>query len=62
MTFREVAVLEFIARGSSDKEIARELGVSVFTVNKHVSKILHKMNASSRTEAGIRVLKEELLV
>ena len=62
LTFREVAVLELMAHGASDKEIALRLGVSVFTVNKHVSRILHKMGASSRTEASIRTLREGLFV
>ena len=61
LTFREVGVLELMANGSSDKEIAKQLNVSVFTVNKHVSKILHKMEAASRTEVGIRALREGLL-
>ena len=62
LTFREVGVLELMSHGASDKEIASKLGVSVFTVNKHVSRILHKMGASSRTEASIRTLQEGLFV
>jgi DNA-binding NarL/FixJ family response regulator len=61
LTFREAAVLELMAHGAADKEIATQLGVSVFTVNKHVSKILRKMDASSRTEASTRTLREGLL-
>jgi PAS domain S-box-containing protein len=60
LTFREVAVLELMAQGSADKEIAAALGVSVFTIYKHVSKILHKMNAASRTEASLRTVREHL--
>ncbi len=60
LTFREVGVLELMAQGASDKEIAATLGVSVFTVYKHVSKILHKMNAASRTEASLRVVRENM--
>ncbi|HET6615465.1 MAG TPA: PAS domain-containing protein [Dehalococcoidia bacterium] len=60
LTFREVGVLELMAQGASDKEIAATLGVSVFTVYKHVSKILHKMNAASRTEASLRVVREHM--
>ena len=36
-------------------------GISIFTVNKHVGNILGKMNAASRTEAGVRAIKESLL-
>jgi DNA-binding NarL/FixJ family response regulator len=60
LTFREVGVLELMSHGASDKEIASKLGVSVFTVYKHVSKILHKMNAPSRTEASLRTVREGL--
>jgi DNA-binding NarL/FixJ family response regulator len=61
LTFREFTVLELMARGAADKEIASQLGVSVFTVNKHVSHILRKMGASSRTEASTRTLREGLV-
>ncbi len=61
LTFRELAVLEAMTRGSADKEIASELSLSVFTVNKHVSNILRKMGALSRTEASTRTLREGLL-
>jgi PAS domain S-box-containing protein len=57
-TFREFTVLHLVARGGSDKEIASELGIALSTVNKHVSNILGKMNASSRTEAGVRAVQE----
>jgi PAS domain S-box-containing protein len=57
-TFREFTVLNLVARGASDKEIAAELGIALSTVNKHVSNILGKMNASSRTEAGVRAVQE----
>jgi len=60
LTFREFTVLHLIARGSADKEIATELGIANSTVNKHVSNILGKMGASSRTEAGVRAVQEGL--
>jgi DNA-binding CsgD family transcriptional regulator len=59
-TFREFTVLHFVARGAADKEIATELGIALSTVNKHVSNILGKMNAASRTEAGVRAVQEGL--
>lgn len=61
LTSRELTVLEFVTNGAADKEIATQLGVSVFTVNKHVSNILRKMGASSRTEASTRTLREGLV-
>ena len=59
-TFREFAVLHLLARGVADKEIANELEVVPSTVHKHVSNILAKMSAHSRTEAGVRAVRELL--
>ncbi len=60
LSFRELTVLELIATGKPDKEIAAILGISPHTANKHVAKILRKMNAASRTEASVRALREGL--
>ena len=61
LTFRELTVLHLVASGIADKEIAVTLGISSQTVNKHVAKILHKMGASSRTEAGVRAIKSRIV-
>ena len=61
LTFREFTVLHLIATGKADKEIAVELGISNYTVHRHVSHILAKMDSPSRTEAGTRALREGLL-
>ena len=61
LTFRELTVLHLVASGKADKEIAVTLGISSQTVNKHVARILHKMGASSRTEAGVRAIKNEIV-
>ena len=61
LTFREFTLLHLVAAGRADKEIARELDISPLTVHKHVANILSKMNAASRTEAGVRALREGLL-
>ena len=61
LTFREFTVLHLIARGAADKEIAIELGIAPSTVNKHVSNILGKMGAASRTEAGVRAVQDRLV-
>jgi PAS domain S-box-containing protein len=61
LTYRELAILHLVADGSADKQIAESLGISIYTVNKHVGNILGKMNASSRTEAGVRAIREGLL-
>jgi len=61
LTFRELTVLRLVAAGRTDKAIASELSISPLTVHKHVANILGKMNATSRTEAGVRAVKEGLL-
>jgi PAS domain S-box-containing protein len=61
LTYREMAVLHLVVEGMADKQIAEALGISIYTVNKHVGNILSKMNASSRTEASVRAVKEGFL-
>ena len=48
---REYEVLELIAAGHSNKQIAAKLFVSTSTVKTHVSNVLAKLDASRRTEA-----------
>jgi DNA-binding NarL/FixJ family response regulator len=50
-----------VAAGESDKEIAATLGISTLTASKHLANILRKMGAASRTEAGVRAIREGLL-
>ena len=57
LTRREREVLQMVAAGSGNKEIAAKLGISEHTVKFHVAAILGKLGAESRTEAvalGIR--------
>ena len=57
ITSRETDVLRMLAEGLVNKEIAARLGISEHTVKFHVSSILDKLGASTRTEAvtlGIR--------
>ncbi len=54
LTPREAQVLQRIAEGLPNKQIARDLGISPNTVKFHVNAILTKLNAQSRTEAVIR--------
>jgi two-component system, NarL family, response regulator YdfI len=57
LTAREVEVLRMMAEGLGNKQIASRLGISDHTVKFHISSILAKLGASSRTEAvtvGVR--------
>jgi DNA-binding NarL/FixJ family response regulator len=57
LTAREIEVLRCAAGGHSNKQIARELGISVATVKSHVRSLLPKLNASDRTHAVSIALK-----
>lgn len=54
LTLREVEVLQLMAQGASNAEIAAQLVISIHTVKKHVASILAKLNVSSRAAAAIR--------
>jgi DNA-binding NarL/FixJ family response regulator len=60
LTPRELDVLMLIARGRSNKVIARELGVAEKTVKTHVSHILAKLGVSDRTQAALYAVKQGL--
>jgi DNA-binding NarL/FixJ family response regulator len=53
LTARQMRVLELLAQGLSNKQIARELDISEITVKAHVSLILKKLGVSNRTQAAI---------
>ena len=52
LTTREREILEQIATGRSNKENARVLGIELGTVKSHVSAIMSKLGAMSRTQAA----------
>lgn len=54
LTTREREVLDLRAEGASNQQIARSLGVSLKTVQNHVSHILDKLQAADRTQAALR--------
>jgi DNA-binding NarL/FixJ family response regulator len=55
LTPREQEVLELIAQGARDREIAERLVVTESTVKKHVQNILRKLHARNRAEAVARL-------
>ena len=53
LTPREIEVLEHLAEGRSNREIAAELGINVRTVATHVRSILDKLHLANRTQAAL---------
>lgn len=56
LTEREAAVLELIAKGQSNRQIAGTLHLAEGTVKNHVSRIMQKLHANTRTELAVLVL------
>lgn len=61
LTVREIEVLEGIARGFSNKEIAAEMTVSESTIKSRVKEILSKLAVNDRTAAVIVALRRGII-
>ncbi len=61
LTRRETEILEYIAKGFLNKQIASELGISEQTIKNHVTSILRKLNANARTEAVVIGIKRGII-
>ncbi len=61
LTSRELEVLRLVAAGKPNKQIAAELTISERTARTHVSRILHKLRLSSRTQAALWAVREGLV-
>ena len=61
LTSRELDVLRLVASGKPNKQIAAELEISERTARTHVSRILHKLRVSSRTQAALLAVREGLV-
>lgn len=61
LTPRETEILNYIAQGYLNKQIAVELGISEQTIKNHVTSILRKLNANARTEAVVVAIRQGLI-
>jgi DNA-binding NarL/FixJ family response regulator len=59
LTSKEERILELIAEGRSNKDIARIVFLAEGTVKNYVSRIMEKLHARTRTELAVRALREK---
>jgi len=58
---REIEVLDLMAKGVSNKDIADQLSITQSTVKTHVTSIFQKLNVTTRTEAVTTALKRGII-
>jgi len=58
---RETEILDLIAKGMRNKEIADQLGIAEKTVKNHVSNILKALQVNSRTEAAMKAVRSKMV-
>jgi DNA-binding NarL/FixJ family response regulator len=61
LTDRQLEIVRLLAEGLQNKQIARRLDIGVHTVKTHVSRILEKLDAHSRTEAAVIAARKGLI-
>lgn len=61
LTVRQKEILASIVRGLYDKDIAAQLGISVYTVKEHINALFAKIGATNRAEAVAIALRKHLL-
>jgi DNA-binding NarL/FixJ family response regulator len=61
LTLREKEVLQLVVQGKTNQAIAVQLAISEKTVEKYVRAIFNKLNVTSRVEAAVYAVREELI-
>lgn len=61
LTMRELDVLELIAKGMANRDIAQSLFISEKTVKNHVTNIFRKLSVEDRTQAALYAIKNKLV-
>ncbi len=61
LTTRETEVVDYMAQGYANKQIAAKLNISEQTIKNHVTSILSKLDANARTEAVVKAIRRGLI-
>ena len=61
LSARQTEILHSIVRGLYDKDIANQLGISIYTVKEHINALFAKIGAANRAEAVAIALRKHLL-
>lgn len=61
LTDRELDVLRLVVEGKTNQEAGMALGISEKTVEKYLESVFHKLGVSSRVEAAVRAVREDLI-
>jgi DNA-binding NarL/FixJ family response regulator len=61
LTARETEILNYVAQGYSNKQIAAKLTISEQTIKNHVASIMLKLNANARTQAVVIAVQQGLI-
>ena len=61
LTNQEICVLGLVAKGLINKEIAKELNISIATTKAHLESLYKKLNAHNRVQAVVKAIALELI-
>ena len=61
LTKQELCVLELVAQGRINKEIAQELNISIATTKSHLESIYKKLNAHNRVQAVVKAITLQII-
>ena len=61
LTAREIGILQMVAEGKTNKEIASDLNLSEKTIKNHIRNIFHKLHVVDRTQAAFYALRKGLI-